>query len=112
MSTPADHETVKARAHELWEKRGRPIGSPDEDWLEAERQLQGKVYESSSPSKGIDESIKQSFPASDPPASQLPDEPPANAEAKWAAAGVDRDELCRTSDKKKAKVGRRMDSPR
>jgi hypothetical protein len=34
----------------------------------------------------VDESVRESFPASDPPASRLPDEPPANAEAKWAAA--------------------------
>lgn len=34
----------------------------------------------------IDQAIDESFPASDPPGSQLPDEPPANAAAKWAAA--------------------------
>jgi hypothetical protein len=34
----------------------------------------------------VDESVNESFPASDPPASRLPDEPPVNAEAKWAAA--------------------------
>jgi hypothetical protein len=37
-------------------------------------------------SDAIDESGDESFPASDPPASHLPDEPPVNAEAKWAAA--------------------------
>jgi hypothetical protein len=37
-------------------------------------------------SRAIDESIDESFPASDPPASRLPDEPPINAEAKWEAA--------------------------
>jgi len=37
-------------------------------------------------SAAIDESLDQSFPASDPPASRLPDEPPSNAEAKWRAA--------------------------
>jgi hypothetical protein len=36
--------------------------------------------------KAVDESVKESFPASDPPASHLPDEPPANADAKWEAA--------------------------
>ena len=34
----------------------------------------------------VDESVSESFPASDAPASRLPDEPPVNAEAKWAAA--------------------------
>jgi hypothetical protein len=37
-------------------------------------------------SGAIDESVDESFPASDPPASHLPDEPPSNAEAKWDAA--------------------------
>jgi hypothetical protein len=37
-------------------------------------------------SEAVDQSIDESFPASDPPASRLPDDPPANAEAKWAAA--------------------------
>jgi hypothetical protein len=37
-------------------------------------------------SRAVDESVAESFPASDPPASRLPDEPPSNADAKWAAA--------------------------
>ncbi len=37
-------------------------------------------------SKAVDESVEQSFPASDPPASHFADEPPVNAEAKWRAA--------------------------
>jgi hypothetical protein len=37
-------------------------------------------------SRAVDESIDESFPASDAPASHLPDEPPVNADAKWAAA--------------------------
>ena len=38
-------------------------------------------------SRAVDQSVEDSFPASDPPASRIPDEPPVNAEAKWAAAG-------------------------
>ena len=37
-------------------------------------------------SEAVDQAVDDSFPASDPPASRLPDDPPANAEAKWAAA--------------------------
>jgi hypothetical protein len=37
-------------------------------------------------SEAVDESVSESFPASDPPASRLPDEPPVNAQAKWEAA--------------------------
>jgi hypothetical protein len=34
----------------------------------------------------VDQAADDSFPASDPPASHAPDEPPANAQAKWDAA--------------------------
>lgn len=37
-------------------------------------------------SQRLDEALEGSFPASDPPASQRPDEPPSNADDKWAAA--------------------------
>lgn len=37
-------------------------------------------------SEAVDTAVEESFPASDPPASRLPDEPPVNAEAKWKAA--------------------------
>lgn len=37
-------------------------------------------------SRAVDESVEQSFPASDAPASRIPDEPPVNADAKWEAA--------------------------
>jgi hypothetical protein len=37
-------------------------------------------------SDAVDRSVEESFPASDPPASRLPDEPPVNAAAKWRAA--------------------------
>jgi Protein of unknown function (DUF2892) len=42
----------------------------------------------SSSSAALDSTVNDSFPASDPPASRLPDEPPVNAEAKWAAANA------------------------
>lgn len=30
---------IRARAYELWEKRGRPEGASHEDWLQAEREI-------------------------------------------------------------------------
>ncbi len=36
---PASEEEVAVRAYERWLARGRPLGSPDEDWYEAERDL-------------------------------------------------------------------------
>ncbi len=34
-------ETIAARAHELWEQRGRKEGHALEDWLAAESQITG-----------------------------------------------------------------------
>jgi hypothetical protein len=50
--------------------------------------LQGDAGPGERLSQAVDESGEESFPASDPPSSHLPDEPPSNAAAKWAAARV------------------------
>lgn len=34
-----DHDTVGTLAYELWRKRGCPMGSPQEDWFQAESAL-------------------------------------------------------------------------
>jgi LmbE family N-acetylglucosaminyl deacetylase len=34
-----DHEYIQILAYRIWEARGRPEGSANQDWLEAERQL-------------------------------------------------------------------------
>ncbi len=35
-----DGEEIARLAYQIWEERGRPIGSAEVDWYEAERQLQ------------------------------------------------------------------------
>ena len=82
MSKHPNEEAVRELAHRLWEQRGRPHGRPEEDWFAAERRLRG---EGAADSRAVDESSKESFPASDAPSSNLPDQPPVNAEEKWAA---------------------------
>jgi hypothetical protein len=37
------HEEIAALAHELWQARGCPAGSPDEDWFHAVRQLRTRA---------------------------------------------------------------------
>jgi len=34
-----EHDRIAALAHQLWEMRGRPEGSPEQDWSQAEMQL-------------------------------------------------------------------------
>jgi hypothetical protein len=92
-----EQRSIRELAYKLWETRGRPAGSAEQDWLAAERQLQAEsklpTDRSGAPagsSAAVDDSLKGTFPASDPPATQLPDKPPVNADAKWEAAGVSR----------------------
>jgi hypothetical protein len=44
-----DHEYIQILAYLLWEARGRPEGSADEDWLEAERQLAAADTQTANP---------------------------------------------------------------
>lgn len=103
-----EHRSIGELAYRLWQSRGCPEGTADQDWLDAEKQLRSAAGapETRAPetreadlraaaatataSKALDNSLKDTFPASDPPASALPDEPPANADAKWQAAGTAR----------------------
>jgi Protein of unknown function (DUF2934) len=85
-----EHRSVSELAYQLWQARGCPDGTAEQDWREAERQLAARPAAQAAASEAVDASLKDTFPASDPPATQRPDEPPANAEAKWKAAGVSR----------------------
>ena len=38
----SSHEEIAVRAYHLWEERGRPIGSPEEDWSRAENEMRGE----------------------------------------------------------------------
>jgi hypothetical protein len=33
------HDRIEERAHELWEARGCPDGSPEVDWFQAEQEM-------------------------------------------------------------------------
>lgn len=39
MTDGPEHDEIAQLAYELWVKRGRPEGSPDQDWLRAESEL-------------------------------------------------------------------------
>jgi len=70
-------------AYRLWEERGRPVGRPEEDWFEAERRLLSDQHEAES--AAVDEAARESFPASDPPSTGVPDRPPVNGRKRKAA---------------------------
>jgi hypothetical protein len=35
----AQHEQIEKLAYRLWEERGRPLGSPEDDWFRAEQEF-------------------------------------------------------------------------
>ena len=39
---PTESE-ISALAYQLWEYRGSPAGSPDEDWFQAEAELKNQI---------------------------------------------------------------------
>ncbi|HEX3914060.1 MAG TPA: DUF2934 domain-containing protein [Steroidobacteraceae bacterium] len=103
-----EHRSIGELAYLLWQARGCPQGTAREDWLEAERQLREARAAERAPgshaatervveeSLVIDDPLRGTFPASDPPASHGPDKPPANAEEKWKAAAAARKRRPRT----------------
>jgi hypothetical protein len=76
VGTQLDLGKQRELAYRLWEERGRPEGRPDEDWFEAERRLRSDQHEAES--AAVDEAMRESFPASDPPSPHIPDKPPVN----------------------------------
>jgi hypothetical protein len=83
-----EHRSVGELAYQLWQARGCPDGTAEQDWLDAERQL--RAGRQTSTSEATDASLKDTFPASDPPATHGTGEPASNAGAKWKAAGISR----------------------
>jgi len=41
QSKPPLEDEIAMRAYFLWEERGRPEGSPEEDWFRAQEELAG-----------------------------------------------------------------------
>ena len=37
------HERIAERAQQIWEKKGRPVGQDEKNWLEAEAQLKREL---------------------------------------------------------------------
>jgi hypothetical protein len=42
--TEFGHDDIAALAHELWQARGCPEGSPEEDWFHAAEELRSRNY--------------------------------------------------------------------
>jgi hypothetical protein len=44
-----DETAISARAYQLWQERGCPIGSPEADWFRAEGELKNRTEQSKRP---------------------------------------------------------------
>lgn len=85
MNTQPDSQAIRELAYQLWQSRSEDSGCAEDDWCQAEQLLLGREISANSPvEQAIDESGRQTFPASDSPSTHSPDEPPANADTKWA----------------------------
>jgi hypothetical protein len=73
--------SLKEGMSDQWKRMVPTGGGPARDGT-------ASVRTDSCSADAIDSTGSDSFPASDPPASRLPDEPPINAEAQWAAANA------------------------
>ena len=43
ITSTTDNKVIETRAYELWIQRGCPIGSPETDWFQAEKELRGSI---------------------------------------------------------------------
>jgi len=56
-----DENVVAARAYELWQERGCPIGSDQEDWFQAEREFKDRTKATATPLLAQDARLNRSF---------------------------------------------------
>jgi hypothetical protein len=79
-------KSVAELAYALWEARGCPHGSSEQDWLEAERLAARSAAAMPPSAQSDDEASIDSFPASAPLAGHSPDVPVGKAGEKRSAA--------------------------
>ena len=79
-----EHRSIGELAYHLWQARGCPEGSAEQDWLDAEKQLK------SAPRNAEPRAAEPRAATPTASAGQRTDEPPANVEVKRKAAAAPR----------------------
>src|ERR1700721_1482081 len=92
-----EHRSIGELAYHLWQARGCPEGSAEQDWLDAERQLRSgprAVEPTAAADQRSDEPVASAEPHSGrgrlagertAPGAKRSDEPVASAEPQWKA---------------------------
>ncbi len=80
MTIEVHERDIRARAHAIWEERGRPEGTAEEDWATAEQQLKAELDAVSSPLEPLAEKAADTLEEPDaigrkPSQSEQPDKP-------------------------------------
>jgi hypothetical protein len=47
---PMKEKSIAQLAYDYWDRRGRPFGSPEEDWFRAEREIRARTSWAITPS--------------------------------------------------------------
>jgi hypothetical protein len=99
------NKSIAELAYQLWDARGRPHGSEEEDWLEAEQQLaRAKELDAADLKRegGADSSLKEPFPAREPDSALSATKSTASGaergEATTAAGRIDHPPVDETDD--------------
>ena len=84
-----EYRSIGELAYHLWQARGCPEGSAEQDWLDAEKQLKSAPH-TVEPRTVEPRTIEPRTAEPKASAGQRTDEPPANVEAKRKAAAAPR----------------------
>ncbi len=86
-----DEERIRRRAHEIWEREGRPEGRHEEHWAWARREVEAEEGGSPPGAAGSDASPTDTAPGSAGAgrAGRAGSPPPPDAEASEAARIID-----------------------
>lgn len=69
-------QEIRERAYQIWIEAGQPIGREEEHWEQARRDVEGAATDAddseADKESRLDETLKESFPGSDPSSESQP----------------------------------------
>lgn len=69
-------QEIRERAYQIWIEAGQPVGQEEQHWEQARRDVEGAQQDAAGQSESqesrLDETLKESFPGSDPSSESQP----------------------------------------